>query len=94
MACGIWFPDQELNLGPPVGECRVLATGPPGKSSLILFDQTNKTCTLIAKNIASCMVLGNSLNLTKAYFPHPLFEGVEEITPKLCLNSEKIYNTM
>ena len=30
-ACGIWFPDQGSNLGPLHWECRVLATGPPGK---------------------------------------------------------------
>ena len=31
-ACGIWFPGQELNLGPLHWEHWVLATGPPGKS--------------------------------------------------------------
>ena len=32
-ACGLWFPDQGLNPDPLHWECRVLATGPPGKSS-------------------------------------------------------------
>ena len=31
-ACGIQFPDQGLNPGPPHWEHRVLATGLPGKS--------------------------------------------------------------
>ena len=31
-ACGIWFPDQRLNLGPLHWERGVLPTGPPGKS--------------------------------------------------------------
>ena len=31
-ACGIYFPDQGSNRGPLHYECRVLATGPPGKS--------------------------------------------------------------
>jgi len=31
-ACGIWFPDQRLNLGPLCWEYGVLATGPPGES--------------------------------------------------------------
>ena len=30
--CGIWFPGQGSNPGPLHWECRVLATGPPGKS--------------------------------------------------------------
>ena len=30
--CGIWFPDQESNLGPLNWELRLLTTGPPGKS--------------------------------------------------------------
>ena len=30
--CGIWFPDQESNLGPLNWELRPLTTGPPGKS--------------------------------------------------------------
>ena len=32
VACRIQFPDQGLNLGPLDWECRVLATGPSGKS--------------------------------------------------------------
>ena len=35
-ACGIQFPDQGLNSGPLLWECRVLATGPPGKSLIFL----------------------------------------------------------
>ena len=31
-ARGIYFPNQGLNLGPLCWDCRVLATGPPGKS--------------------------------------------------------------
>ena len=31
-ACGIQFPAQGSNTGPLHWECRVLATGPPGKS--------------------------------------------------------------
>ena len=31
-ACGIQLPDQGSNLSPQHWECRVLATGPPGKS--------------------------------------------------------------
>ena len=91
LSYGMWdlVPWPGIEPGPLQWEGRVLATGPPGKSSLILFDQTDKTCTLIAKNIASCMALGNSLNLTKTYFLHSLFEGVEEITPRLCLHSKK-----
>ena len=37
VACGIWFPDQGLNLGPLHWECRVLATGSPGMSLLLLL---------------------------------------------------------
>ena len=37
-ACGIYFPEQGSNLGPPHWECRILATGPPGSpKSYILF---------------------------------------------------------
>ena len=36
-ACGIWFPDQGLKPSPLHWECRVLATGPPGKSQVFLF---------------------------------------------------------
>ena len=32
VACGIVFPDQGLNPGSLHWECKVLATGPPGKS--------------------------------------------------------------
>ena len=32
VACGIQFPDQGWNLGPPHWECGVLTTGPPRKS--------------------------------------------------------------
>ena len=32
VACGLYFPDQILNLGPLCWECGVLATGPSGKS--------------------------------------------------------------
>ena len=35
VACGIWFPDQGLNLGPLHWECSVLTTGPPEKSSTV-----------------------------------------------------------
>ena len=49
--CGIQFPDQGLNLGALHWECRVLATGPPGKShlavsyifSLLLLSTKNPT---------------------------------------------------
>ena len=34
--CGIQFPEQELNLGPLPWECRVLATGPPEKSLVLV----------------------------------------------------------
>ena len=36
-ACGIFFPDQGWNPGPLPWECRVLATGPPGKSLILFF---------------------------------------------------------
>ena len=36
-ACGIQFPDQGSNPGPLHWECRVLATGPPGKSPTSCF---------------------------------------------------------
>ena len=36
-ACGIYFPDQGWNPGPLHWKCRVLATGPPGKSLHSLF---------------------------------------------------------
>ena len=39
-ACGLWFPSQGANPGPLHRECRVLATGPPGKSLIILATQT------------------------------------------------------
>ena len=32
VACGVSFPDQGSNPGPLHWECRVLTTGPPGKS--------------------------------------------------------------
>ena len=35
VACGIYFSDQGSNSGPLHWECRVLATGPPGKSHLV-----------------------------------------------------------
>ncbi|XDB51726.1 hypothetical protein ABFV05_005342 [Capra hircus] len=34
VACGIWFPDQGLNLGPLNWECGVIATGPPAALGL------------------------------------------------------------
>ena len=34
VACGIYFPDQGLNLGSLLWEHGVVATGPPGKSSI------------------------------------------------------------
>ena len=37
VACGIWFPEQGLNLDPLQWEHRVLATGPPGKSMCLLL---------------------------------------------------------
>ena len=37
VACGIQFPDQRSNPGPPYREHRVLATGPPGKSIVAAF---------------------------------------------------------
>ena len=36
VACGSSFPDQGWNLGPLHGEHRVLASGPPEKSPLVL----------------------------------------------------------
>ena len=38
VVCGIYFPDQGSNLGPLHWELRVLATGPPAKSHLNIFD--------------------------------------------------------
>ena len=35
--CGIEFPDQGVNLDPLHWECRVLATGPSGKSLAVDF---------------------------------------------------------
>ena len=32
VACGAYFPDQGLNPAPLNWNCRVLVTGPPGKS--------------------------------------------------------------
>ena len=37
MACGIWFLNQGLNLGPLYWELRVIATGPPGRSMNTVF---------------------------------------------------------
>ena len=37
VVCGIYFPDQRLNLGPLHWEHRVLATGLPGKSLFCFF---------------------------------------------------------
>ena len=45
VACGIWFPDQGWNPGSLCWEYRVLATGPPGKSSRNL-DLNSSTCWL------------------------------------------------
>ena len=49
LACRV-FPDQKLNLCPVCWECRVLTTGPPGKSSTqvyVLSEQsTDKSGTL------------------------------------------------
>ena len=39
VASRIQFPDQELNLDPLYWECRVLATGPPGKFRFVLCFQ-------------------------------------------------------
>ena len=41
VACGIWFPDQGLNLGHLHWEQAVLTTGPPGKSP---EKQSKTTC--------------------------------------------------
>ena len=38
-ACGLQSSDQRLNPGPLHQECRVLATGPPGKSALQIFGE-------------------------------------------------------
>ena len=37
MACGIYFLNEELNLGPLLWERRVSATGPPEKSEALKF---------------------------------------------------------
>ena len=44
LSCDMWdlFPDWGLNLGPLHWKCRVLATGPPGKSLLWFFDLKNQ----------------------------------------------------
>ena len=38
----IYFPDQELNLGLLHWECRVLATGPPGRLLLLLLSHFSR----------------------------------------------------
>ena len=40
-AFAIYFPDQELNLGPLLWEPGVLATGPPGKSWYLMSLERN-----------------------------------------------------
>ena len=53
VACGIQFSDQGSNLGPVLWECRVLATGPPGKSlhlllkTLFIYTDWNTDCMVI-----------------------------------------------
>ena len=37
VACGIWFPEQGLNLDPLQWEHSILAPGPPGKSMCLLL---------------------------------------------------------
>ena len=39
VACGIQFLDQKLNPGPLLWEPGVLATGSPGKSPLLVFEE-------------------------------------------------------
>ena len=59
---GIQFPDQGLNPGPRHWECRVLATGPPGKSLTGILKFNNKTPWIVKgqmeKHNLSCIIVG------------------------------------
>ena len=49
-ACGIYFPDQGLNLGPLHWESGVLATGPPGKFLKSYKNMTNLFLILLIRH--------------------------------------------
>ena len=51
VACRIQFPDQGSNPGPLNWECRVLATGPPGKSLSYLFYTYYQQCIYVNTNL-------------------------------------------
>ena len=55
VACGIYFPDQGLNLGPLHWKHGVLTAGPPGKSPLHVLDTNN----LPTKCIANTFLMTN-----------------------------------
>ena len=45
VACGVELADQGWNLSPVHWECRVLATGPPGKSMTYVLKARSGCCT-------------------------------------------------
>ena len=74
-ACGIWFPDQGLNLGPLPLEGGVLATGPPGKPA----------CSVVWSRVT----VNTSLDqLQGSLYPHfPLLCSLQSSSPVLLRKS-------
>ena len=68
VACGIYFPDQGWNLGLLHWECRVQATGPPGKSWFVfLLKIKNWVCNSQMKNNQrTCSKVFNLFNIQES----------------------------
>ena len=57
-ACGIYFPDQGLNLGPLHWECRVLATGSRGKFPFGVFKAlSSQSASNLLWNSNDCLLV-------------------------------------
>ena len=86
-ACGIWFPDQGLTLGPVHWEFRVLVTGPPGKSlvynvAFFLFVMGSIKNVMKNRNFSIEKCIEIDLHVLACIF-YKQFQGVPRVSQSL-----------
>ena len=84
-ACGIWFPDQGLNLRLQHWELRVLTTGQPGKSSSAAFSSDTPSSLLarVKAGAFCCGLFGDPQDISDPYSVESESE-VPQSCPTLC----------
>ena len=76
-SCGIWFPNQGLNLSPLHGGHEILAAGPPGRSHFLLFKSATSSSAL---RTSGCLLTRSRLGLKTWMGSTGTFDGLFDMS--------------